>query len=267
MLNARPSLGSPSNRSSARPVNLMRETAMAFMEADVDNSQALSFEEFASLVPKSMKLKPAQVKMMFRQADVDGNGEISLDEYFSFVLSNASEQVAHGLSSIFNRYDTSHDGNLSLDEFAGAIKSMGFPYELGQQVFLELDVDGSGSLSFKELTDHMKTRIDSLSSESKKLVTSLALGPDEDHKKRASRLSSGGKPGGKQGPRLDPAGWTLTGADATALRTELLSQLQLQGCGPRDLWVFMAAPQINQGLSGGEIGGEIGKEAFIAGLR
>ena len=73
---------------------------MAFMEADVDNSQALSFEEFASLVPKSMKLKPAQVKMMFRQADVDGNGEISLDEYFSFVLSNASEQVAHGLSSI-----------------------------------------------------------------------------------------------------------------------------------------------------------------------
>ena len=262
MLNARPSAASPSNRSSARPVNLMRETAMAFMEADVDNSQALSLEEFMSLVPKSMKMKPAQVKMMFRQADVDGNGEISLDEYFSFVLSNASEQVAEGLSSIFNRYDTSHDGNLSLDEFAGAIKSMGFPYELGQQVFLELDVDGSGSLSYKELTEHIKNRIDRLSSDSKKLVTSLALGPDDDNKKRASRLTSGVKPG-QQGLRLDPTGWTLTGVDATALRTELLSQMQLQGCGPRDLWAFMVAPRVNQG----ESGGEIGLEDFIEGLR
>ena len=74
-------------------VSLVRNSAAAFLTADVNKDQALTFEEFVTAIPKETRDQhpDASLKALFEAADHDGSGDITRDEFFFWSLSNAMQ--------------------------------------------------------------------------------------------------------------------------------------------------------------------------------
>ena len=196
-------------KSQPRIVKLSRDCAMAFYDGDVDGNNELSFEEFIQVVPDEMKMNTTlkQLKKLFDAVDADESGAITLDEFFIWSLSFIQEQTGAGMAAFFARYDSSGEGVLDAREFARAAEDLGFG-AVGHDIFVELDPDESGTVSYSELIGFLKgsgasERVKSVSSEAKRFLTGVAYSVTD------------------VGDAPDPLTWGLVAKDSNELRDEL----------------------------------------------
>ena len=68
----------------SKVADFSRDAAVAFLNADVDGNQRLTFDEFAGINPKNSSVSKEQLQELFRAIDADGSGDISMDEYFLY---------------------------------------------------------------------------------------------------------------------------------------------------------------------------------------
>lgn len=193
--------------SKSRAVSISRDAAMAFYHADVDGDEQLSFEEFMEVVPEDMMkdTSPQQIRRLFDNVDADRSGHITMDEFFIWTLSFVQESTGAGLASFFSRYDATGEGTLDAREFARAAEDLGFG-SVGHDIFLELDPDQSGAVSYSELIGFLDgsgamTRTKSISSESKRFLTGVAYSFSD------------------VGEAPDPLTWDVKARNANELRT------------------------------------------------
>lgn len=244
----------------------MREAAMKFLEADKNGDEQLTFEEFKGLIPTSMSITDAEAKVVFNGVDHDKDGVVTVEEYFSWVLANQSEMVADGFLNVFRQYDVSGNGQLTVDEFAHAVEDLGFPYQMGHELFIAMDTDESGALSYSETIDHLKNRTTMANMMTKKLIASLAFGHGDDHRKRIHRkVIAGGKDNNRQTARdmLDTSEWKLTATTAEVLREELKVLIRQHTASATDLYHAMTAQQVSRGNNGGMMDGDQFCKAFM----
>jgi len=245
---------------------VIREAAMAFLEADVDGDSQLSLEEFRSLIPHSINLTEEAVHAMFRGIDRNGDNMCSMDEFFTWVLANQSEMVAEGFHQVFRQYDASGDGTLSVEEFAHAVEDLGYASEMAHTLFIEMDADGSGCLSYTDIVDRLRACSTVINQDTRKMITSLAFGHSKERRARNQRNASGtAVHDGEHAPQagLDTTGWSLKCTDVTSLRAELMTLLRQQSASTTDLYHAMTSHQIARG----EPGGIITKDQFCQALQ
>ena len=114
----------PMKRQESRVANMTREAAVAFLNADIDGNQLLSFDEFLSIAPTA--LSRSGVQKLFNLVDTDNSGGISMDEFFFWSVSLAHESTGSGMESFIRKYDKTGEGLLDAMEFAMACEDMGF---------------------------------------------------------------------------------------------------------------------------------------------
>ena len=135
---------------------ISREASVAFLSANVDGDDRLSFDEFRALIPSSEGMDEEGLQRMFSAVDTDQSGDISMNEYFIWALHKASSS-GYGLGTAFRLYDSSGDGQVDLWEFAQACEDFGFG-TLAHELFLELDGDADGTISYHEMTSMLESR-------------------------------------------------------------------------------------------------------------
>ena len=80
-------------------------------------------------------------------------------EYMRASLKNTLSQSVTRVKEIFEAWDTDSSGSVSAAEFRQAVRSLGFgnmPRKDIDLVFRELDIDGSGQLSYFELENKIR---------------------------------------------------------------------------------------------------------------
>lgn len=182
---------------------------MAFYLGDTNGDQKLSFDEFLGVVPKDMmeSYEMSQIEKLFNSVDRDGSGYITLDEFFVWTLSFVQQNTGNGLDAFFRKYDANNEGSLDAREFALAAEDLGFG-PVAHEIFLELDPDESGAVSYSELITYLKGDgpeslcPSSISSQAKRFLTGVAFS--------ASDVGD-----------CDPSTWNLTSHTIEGLREEL----------------------------------------------
>ena len=106
--------------------DMLRVTSEAFVNADLNGDKELSFEEFVTIVPASVRAGHTETTLreLFQSADTDRSGEISLDEYLYFSLRWAAfdSGMCSAFKSAFVKFDTRGDDELNLAEFSKAVE-------------------------------------------------------------------------------------------------------------------------------------------------
>ena len=71
-----------SESTATKGAKFIRGIAQAFLTADKNSNNRLSFEEFVHAVPAAMKAQKStqEMKRLFDNVDSDGNGTVSIDE-------------------------------------------------------------------------------------------------------------------------------------------------------------------------------------------
>lgn len=127
-------------------------------------------------MPAALRQQYAEYELhdIFNTVDTNSSGDVSMDEYFLWTLSCASETGGCGLEEIFAKYDGSGEGTLDAAEFAHAVEDMGFG-SLGHDLFLELDTDEGGSISYAEIIKMLQDRTVAVGKECKRFLTAMAF--------------------------------------------------------------------------------------------
>ena len=141
---------------------------------------------------------------VFDSVDADKSGDISMEEYFLWTLSIAAEKAGSGLEEMFKRYDSSGEGVLDADEFTRAVEDMGFG-SVAHELFLEMDQDEGGSVSYVELIAMIQSRTMSVGRECKRFLTAMAFDRQE------------------QVVALDTATWEIQASTCFELRQQISS--------------------------------------------
>ena len=211
-----------SNKASVTVRNEVNLDAKRFAEYDLDGNQSLDFEEFLAMMPMRMRSTHSaeQIRQWFNLADTSGDGLISINEFFAWSLSNAA--LKHGVNALkgaFEKYDKDGSGVLDVREFAAAAAEMGFGTH-AHEIFTVLDKDGSGCLSYTELTELLQKQVPS-DPATKQMITSMAWSVDDAQKAERNKL--------------DTSAWCIRARDAAGVQDELRALLQQSGGHVSDL--------------------------------
>lgn len=141
----------------------MRNNAMEYneynqVEADKDG---LDFRQFCELVRERELGEHTQqeLRKRFRDLDINGSGRILKHEYLRFSLRDALARSVNKIAEIFERWDVNNSGLIDLKEFRRAIHSLGYADVEDmhiEQVFREIDEDGSGEITRHELERRLR---------------------------------------------------------------------------------------------------------------
>ena len=254
----------------ASTTNIAREASLAFLEADVNGDGILEFDEFKEAirrlrfransagVSEGTELLNAtdeeELRQLFDGIDSDKSGTIEMDEYFLWTLDMATAQGC-GLESLFRKYDTSGEGMLDANEFALAVEDLGFSATFAHDLFVDLDDDNSGAVSYSEITQTLKERVGGVSEESKKLLTTLAFHDAKSWNSsqridtKTGKMTVGGDSGANvQVLTLDrlklEGAEPLVGPDAESLRKQIQHLLSLNHLRDSDLYNLMTMPLV-----------------------
>lgn len=201
------------------PLDIARDAGIAFLDADVNGDQKLSWEEFQLCIPANMKenATPEELRDLFDEADADHNGTISIDEYFMWTLNACVAQAGAGLESVFRRYDRNGTGTLDEREFMQACADINFGH-YAHDIFIELDHDGSGSVSYHEVIEMLRKRkggVGSVNKTTKRFLSELSFQVANGNGDESDPLA------------IDTSQWQLTGTDISSLREQLSGYLIL----------------------------------------
>lgn len=122
-----------------RAVDMAKDAGLAFLDADLDGDQQLSWEEFYLCIPASIKERssPEELHGLFASVDQDKSGYVTIDEYFMWTLNVCVQQSGGGLDTIFRRYDKDNTGYLDPDEFSQVCTDINFG-QYAHEIFIEL---------------------------------------------------------------------------------------------------------------------------------
>jgi Ca2+-binding EF-hand superfamily protein len=173
----------------------MKEIASAFNRLDTNNSDLLTWDEFAAATkaePKQekkadvarswalvrnvvsvMQTKDGSKEMqaLFDKLDKDGDGKLSSREWGRSLFRNKDALNKYfgranlrELGQMFSKIDANGNDSLSWDEFSGGAKAMGESTKLAakgiRSVFKSLDATGDGLVDKEELTAALKLETD-----------------------------------------------------------------------------------------------------------
>ena len=189
----------------------------------VSSCSQLTFSEFLDLLPETIRqsVPQSELRQTFDDVDVNKSGDITMDEYFLWTLSTSTGDDTSALEQIFKKYDKSGEGTLDAAEFARVVEDMGFG-SIGHDIFLELDADEGGSISYHEIIKMIKDRSVGVGRECKRLLTAIAFD------------GSAGT-----GVHLDTTEWVLDAKSSEQLRSQLQAYLLDQSAKVSDLYDLM----------------------------
>ncbi|CAE7219480.1 cal-1 [Symbiodinium necroappetens] len=136
----------------------------AFRKFDVDQSDQISTEELQEVL-RSMQLvvQPSLLLEIMRKVDYDDSGELSFDEFEQLMklLSDSDgfpETEHQELKKAFQRFDSTGDGLLDLQEFKSTQGWLGYQLKerVLEQIFRDADFDDRGTLEYPEFVEAMK---------------------------------------------------------------------------------------------------------------
>ena len=261
----------------ARAANIAREAAASFLNADADGDGQLSWTEFLHVarrlrvqrlgsepakkhfgeVQTAKVIDPdeAELQSLFESMDVNGSGTVGMDEFFLWTFDMASRQGC-GLDAIFRKYDVSGEGSLDAMAFSFAVEDLGFAPSFAHDLFVELDADASGRVSYSELAHTIQRRIGAGNVRSQRHAASLNFGGAHSWSQAVQVDSQSGRcaaPGMLPGltSKGSALSWEglLTGPDEAALREQLQSLLQRTGLAEVDLYALLTMPHVRGGAS------------------
>ena len=138
----------------------MKQNAMEYDAADVDQDSKLDFDEFCKMIRDREQgaHTDEELRTRFDQLDSDGSGKIEVHEYLQFSLKDSLARSSERVCDLFKRWDEDKSGSVDKREFIRAIKSLGFdiPEQDIALVFDQLDDDKSGHLEYKELNTMLR---------------------------------------------------------------------------------------------------------------
>jgi len=275
-------------RKTASTVNVAREASLAFLEADANNDGKLTYVEFKDAIGRlrsrtgsidTIDAKDEQaLRELFDSIDGNKNGFVEMDEYFLWTIDMSTKQGC-GLESLFKKYDTTGEGLLDANEFALAVEDLGFSATFAHDLFVDLDDDNSGAVSYSEITQTLKARVGELGADSKKLLTSLAF--HDSHAWNAAqkvdvrtgrRLLKASAPAADGPPSDDvlqalkatqaSTASELKGPDAESLRKQLQELLAANAMRDSDLYNLLTMPLVR-----GDPSQPLTKHLFVRGIQ
>lgn len=203
-------------------MEVVQQAAVAFLQADTNGDQMLDFEEFKEVLPPELRGSDDEVKEIFDMCDADKSGTITQDEFFFWSVQMASEFGGNHMQALqdqFKKYDATGDGQLNSLEFRKAVEPFGFG-AMAHDIFVELDIDGTGTVSYMELIQTLKARRTEVSEGSKRLLTAMSFDLMNQEKQEL--------------PKFDTTPWKA--ASTVELRTELCRRMSLVVAKPYALW-------------------------------
>mmetsp|Transcript_33938 Transcript_33938/g.83402 ORF Transcript_33938/g.83402 Transcript_33938/m.83402 type:complete len:840 (+) Transcript_33938:73-2592(+) len=157
--------------------------AAVFHEMDADQDRYLDMKEIATfLQSKGVELTQEQLEEGFRAIDLNEDGRVSLEEFEHHMgirelpvqvvqavgaddeqlaleaeILAAEEEMHREAEELFDEIDADGSGDLSLQEIWADLDGRGanMPYESVKALFEELDTDGDGRISLAEFKEHM----------------------------------------------------------------------------------------------------------------
>lgn len=146
-----------------------------FRVYDVDDNGRIALPDFERVVENVRALHGVDVtsrahrelrdgylrrwRALAESADADQDGGVDLGEWLAYwdgVMGDGPRypaEVTAVTESLFAAFDTDEDGILGADEFCNFYGVYGLQSALARQVFMDLDVDGDGQVTRRELVD------------------------------------------------------------------------------------------------------------------
>ena len=115
----------------------------------------MDFDEFSVMVrAREMGIHTeAALRQRFEELDADGSGYVEMTEFIKFALRDALSRSVIKVADLLESWDTDGDDEVDVYEFRRAVRHLGFSglNEEIDAVFNEMDRDGSGTLSVREI--------------------------------------------------------------------------------------------------------------------
>ena len=185
-----------------------RQHFIFFSEADRDDDDTLTFEEFLEALPRHVRAKHPlrEVREWFEMIDADANGSISMAEYLNWSLKAASIASGSGVVNIFREYDSEDNGSLSEFDFCRAARDVGFG-DHARSLFQQLPRSADGTIDYVALLAATADARAHISGPMKAFLVAMAW--------------NGTAEAGGAGTALDTSGWSFEAETAEGARREI----------------------------------------------
>jgi Ca2+-binding EF-hand superfamily protein len=136
-----------------------------FIEADVDGSGYVSWDEFQNLL-KRVKLNPSQndMRILFHHLDKDNRNSISAAEFIAVMRDDLSAYRRNIIRIVFDKIDTDNDGVISISDIGKQVSFLNHPDVKGGKIscitfmidFLDTlnNISDRGQFSFPEWLEY-----------------------------------------------------------------------------------------------------------------
>lgn len=137
----------------------LEEYRKYFWSKDADGDGQLSRPEFAEMLASmGLKLTPQEVERLFRKTDKDNSQKISFHEFAeAFVIKKREAVGEDKLHRVFRECDRNKDGYLTREECFAALKQLGHVMDGKglERVMRLMDKNQDGVVSFREFCTFM----------------------------------------------------------------------------------------------------------------
>ena len=154
-----------------------QEMIAIFESWEIDADARVSSSELGRAVTHlGLDVTPEVISRTFDEIDVDGNGSVAMAELSQWLLRklDSAQQLQQDIRdamrmngaqmiNLFEQWDISGDDAIDAEVLGRALKAMGYdaPHDNVVELFSEMDLDGDGRLSAKELNVFLLQRVNS----------------------------------------------------------------------------------------------------------
>uniref|UniRef100_A0A7S0WKH2 Calcium-dependent protein kinase n=1 Tax=Chlamydomonas leiostraca TaxID=1034604 RepID=A0A7S0WKH2_9CHLO len=139
------------------PVDEISGMRELFLEIDKDKSGTITVEEFGLALRKKGQLLPeADIKRILEDADVNGDGTIDYEEFLAATINLGKLEREDHLKKAFEHFDLDGNGEITRDELQQALANLGIKDDHIQEIIVEVDKDGSGTIDYNEFCIMMR---------------------------------------------------------------------------------------------------------------
>jgi len=135
----------------------MRNDALDYAGADLDDDNKLDFDEFCAMVAMREPGEPHDDEELWRrftELDEDSSGKVDVEEYIRWTLRDVLGRSSQRVLGLFRQWDEDGLGTIERKEFWRGLNALGFdmfPPKEVDLLFDSIDANRSGTISFLEL--------------------------------------------------------------------------------------------------------------------